>query len=349
MNARDSLIALLSSLLLPALLEAQSLTFTRIEAIAGGVRLNFTDSGSGMTDYALEFTPALAPGPDWFHDTDAVLSPIGGGLYEMLTPTSLALAFYRVVAFNSSQPTTANFTTPSLEVQESNGSLRLTFQFSAPFHGVVNYTVGGTIGPGDLQPLSGSVVVNGTTASILVTLNENTSISQLKYLTLTLQPGSGFRVGPRGQATINILENDAKWQGTFFTDNASLGFSLKIAQSGSSFASALSSERLGFFPTNEIPTALTFTDNAFFAAVENVPINANATLLNLPMNLAFTLSAINVPTNQNVSPTLVEGLATLVTQVPGKPFLNTTNHGTFVLIKPPVAPSTNEVQLVTAP
>jgi hypothetical protein len=326
-----------------------ALAFTRAQATPGQVSLNFANPGSGVTDYALELAPALAPAFDWFHDTNAVLRPIGGGLYEFLTPPPLAPGFYRVVGFAGGQPVTANFTIPSQELEESDGSVRLKLQFSAPFHGMVNYALGGTAGPGDVQPLSGSLLVNGTTATIVITLNDNTTIGQLKYLTLTLQPGAGFQLGARIQSTLTILENDAEWQGSFVTENSTLGFVLKLLRNAGGYTASLKGDGPGFFATNELPAAVAFTRDYFDASVANIPMPASSTLLNLPMNLTLSLSAQNGPTNQSVGATQIQGLGTLVTQVPDKPFLNTTSQGAFLLLRPPVKPPTNEVKLVNAP
>jgi hypothetical protein len=105
----------------------------------------------------------------------------------------------------------------------------------------------------------------------------------------------------------------------------------------------------GLFPTDETPASITFNTNFFSATAQNMSIPPSATLLNSEMLLTFSLSAANGVTNQSVTPTQIGGAAMLVTAVAGKSFLNTTNQGTFLLIKPPVAPSTNQVDLVNVP
>jgi hypothetical protein len=111
----------------------------------------------------------------------------------------------------------------------------------------------------------------------------------------------------------------------------------------------LKSDGSGFFPAAEVPAGLLFTANEFAASVGNIAMPASATLLNDPMNLSLFLSAMNGITNQSVSATQVRGTGTLISAVPNKPFLSTTNFGKFLLLKPPVKPSTNQVELVTAP
>ncbi|MCI0746408.1 MAG: hypothetical protein L0Y58_13480 [Verrucomicrobia subdivision 3 bacterium] len=329
----------------------EALRFTRIElAPAQSLKFTVTGGGASVNTYALEYSPILGTNITWTHDTNAVLTPLGGGLFQLASPAPpSATGFYRVVGFNRLAPVTAQFASTALQVEEGAGTVKLTILFSAPVHGVLNYSVSGTAGSGDFQPLSGSVVVNGTSAMILVTLNDNSNIDRLKSLTLVLQPGPGFGIGADGQATIAILENDAEWQGSFSAEGATLGFILKIQESNGVKVASLKSDRFGFFPTNEIPASLLFTTGQFTATVASIPLPASATLLNEPLRLTFFLSAMNGQTNQNVSPTQVQGIGALITEVPAKPFLNMTNFGDFQLLKPPVQPSTNQVQLADLP
>jgi hypothetical protein len=192
-------------------------------------------------------------------------------------------------------------------------------------------------------------MVNGTTATIPVSLTDNDRIGQLKHLTLRLEGGAGYQLGAGTAATITIEENDADWQGAFITADAALGFVLATQQSNGVYQASLKGGGTGFFPTNEIPADITFTANNFSVTATNVVVDASASLLNAPANLTLILNAMNGVTNQSVSTTQVEGVATLITKYAGLAHLNTTNLGTFLLLKPPVAPSTNEVQLVNVP
>jgi hypothetical protein len=193
------------------------------------------------------------------------------------------------------------------------------------------------------------VQVNGTTATIPITLTDNKLIGQLRYLTLTLEAGAGYQLGAASQNTINIHENDADWQGSFISDDATIGFVLRIQESNGVHMAAVKSDGFGFFPTNERSASISFNANFFSATAQNISIPPAATLLNSEMLLTLSLSAANGVTNQSVTPTQIEGAATLVTAVVGQAHLNTTNRGTFLLIKPPVAPSTNQVQLTNVP
>jgi hypothetical protein len=83
----------------------------------------------------------------------------------------------------------------------------------------------------------------------------------------------------------------------------------------------------------------------------NVPLPALAgsLLFDTPHHLDLRLDAANAPGQTNVSPSQISGTATLVSVVPGRLWLDTALSGRFLLLKPPVIPSTNEVPLYTAP
>jgi hypothetical protein len=305
----------------------------------------FADQGTGATNYTVEFSPAV--GASWSIIAGAVITGLGGGNYRVVAPDPQnPLGFYRVRGNGGA--VIASFVTTAFQVTEG-GMVAPTITFNAPFFGTLRYTVSGTAATGDYVALSGEVRVNGTTATIPVTLLENAGIGQLKHLTLSLTTGPGYRLGSSSQTTIVIDENDAEWPGTFSVENAGLTFVLKIQQTAGGHLATLKSDGFGFFPTNELPAVLTFTESTFAATIQNIPVAPGASLLDSAMSLGFLLRATNGQPNQTVSSTQVQGAATLITEVSGKPYLNTTNRGTFLLLKPRVAPSTNQVELVRTP
>ena len=327
------------------------LQITTIQAAPGaGAQFTFNDSGTGATNYLVEFAPSLDGGGVWSNVTSAVVQSLGGGNFRVQMPDpQSALGFFRVRGFGGAAGfVSASFNATALQATEG-GMVSPTITFSAPYHGIVRYTISGTAASGDFVSLSGEVFVNGMSATIPVTLLDNQSIGQLRYLTLTLQAGPGLQLGTGSAATITIDENDAEWQGSFISDDATIGFVLRIQESSGAHMAGLKSDGFGFFPTNETPASITFNANFFSATAQNISIPPTAPLLNSEMLLALSLTALNGVTNQSVTPTQIEGAATLVTSVVGQAHLNTTNAGRFLLIKPPVAPSTNQVQLTNVP
>jgi hypothetical protein len=327
------------------------LQITTLQAAPGqATQFTFNDAGTGATNYLVEFASTLGVGGVWSNVTSAVVQPLGGGNFLVQVPDQqTGLGFFRVRGYGGAAGfISASFNSAALQVTEG-GVVSPTITFSAPYHGIVRYTISGTAMSGDYVTLSGEVFVNGTSATIPVTLLDNESIGTLRYLTLTLQAGPGLQLGAGSATTITIEENDADWQGTFVTGGASLAFVLRIQEVNGAKMASLKGTGPGLFPTTEVPAGLLFTGSQFAASVGNLPVAAGATLLNEPMSLSLFLSAMNGITNQVVSAAQVRGTGSLVSAVPGKPFLATTNFGTFVLLKPPVQPSTNQVELVTAP
>jgi hypothetical protein len=330
---------------------AQTTALLRLHTISvapgAPTEFEFIDQGTGSTNYTVEFSPAVGAGAGWTAVPGAVVTTLGSGNFRVLTPpVATSPGFYRVRGNGGG--VIASFATTAFQVMEG-GTVAAVINFNAPFVGTIRYTVSGTAGSGDFAPLSGTVFVNGSSAIIPVALTENASINEIRNLTLRLESGPGYRVGTTSRSTITIDENDADWQGSFVTGKGRIGFLLNIRRSLLGDQATLRSDGFGFFPTNEIPASLTFTGSNFLATVSEIPMMADATLLNSALSLRLMLNAANGQTNQSVSPTLVQGDATLITTVPGRDYLNHTNRGTFVLLKSPVRPSTNEVELVSQP
>jgi hypothetical protein len=240
---------------------------------------------------------------------------------------------------------TASFNSTALEVTEG-GVVAPVIEFSGPYYGTIRYTIRGTAASGDYQTLSGIVNVAGTSATIPISFNDNQMIGQLKHLTLTLEAGPGILLGSGSETIITITENDAAWQGSFMTGSSLVGFVMTLTQSGGAYSATLRGDLPGLFPTSDVPVSLQWTENEFIASALNIPVPPEATLLGLPFNMTLELQAANGMPDQSVSPVQIEGSSLLISTVPGKPFLSTTNAGTFILLRPPSAPSTNEIDLV---
>ncbi len=342
-------------------------------------RFRFRDAGTDATNYTLEYISDLSPTNVWANAPSTAITNEGGGTFRVDTvPPPGESGFFRVKGFRLVM---ANFASSGVTVDEGAGTVSAVVVFTKPFLGTLRYTVSGTAGTNDYGALSGVVLVNGSTAVIPVTLADNASLGQLKYLTLTLQGGPGFSLGLATATTLTIEENDAEWQGrllllqgvltgqtnqviwwtnqngTKFTNltflplntSSALDFVLRIQRSGGACQGALKGNPSGFFPTNAAPVDLTFTENAFSAQALDMLLPALNTspLLDSPFYLTLRLEAANGQPDQNVSSNQVQGVASLRLHLPDKPHLDTTNLGTFLLLKPAPPPPTNEVRLAT--
>ncbi len=338
-------------------------------------RLQFLDTGTGSTNYVVESTPDLSSPTQWTSLTNVSIRRLGNSSFEadIPNPPPGGIAFFDVRGFPS-PVTQVNFNSTSFQVDEGAGTVSLVLLFNKPFLGTVRYSLSGP-DTNSVENLTGSLAVYGSTASIPLTTLDDENIGTLKYLILTLEAAAGYSVGASGSYRLTILEDDALWQGVLrLTNNLatsrltqviytngttktnlayvplsmenSIDFALRITHAGGTSKGTLIGDGLGFFPAQEWPAALAFSASSFAADVENIQFPPETTLLNTPITLSLRLAADNTDARTNVGPKRVEGNATLVLRS-GLPHLQTTNFGTFLLLKPPVRPSTNQVQLTT--
>ena len=345
--------ALLSALILPvARGQTSPMLYTETITVSTGGPLEFTfrDEGTGATNYIAEFTAALGNGALWTADPAATITSLGNGAYRIHVADPIQPnGFYRILALRPSGGTViASFAATQFQVSEG-GAVSAVIHFSAPYTGVIRYTVTGTVGADDFQPLSGEVQVNNSmTASIAITLTDNTSLDELRYLALRLERGPGFELGSAVEASVMIDENDAEWRGALSFGAAALGFVLSIEETSNGVSARLRSDPAGIFPLAPSDSTLVFTENSFESTTANIPLDAESNLFGTAAALTVQLNAENGVGNQLVSSNSVEGAAILITEYAGKPYLNRTNLGSFHLYKPPVRPSAQPVELVHA-
>jgi len=326
------------------------------------------DFGTASSNYVVQYRPNLDPTNVWVEVTN-VTWPSNDTVEVNTGPPQGNTGFYRVEGLRW---LTAGLSSPASTVYEGTAGGAVV-AFNGLYTGTLSYTWGGTEGTN-----TGTVQVNGTTAIIPIPasfMTDNGVIGQLQYLTLQLEAGSGFALAGKTQSSIIVEQNNAAWEGTLifanglagtgtsmltnssgsgYTNvtlpqnaNMTIGFTLEILQSSSGFQGQIESDGYGFFPTNAL-VQLTFTTDTFSAVSTNIPLPAltDSPLFSGPNHIDLRLDADNSQTNQSVSPTEISGVATLVSVVPGQPYLDTALSGTFVLLKPAAAPSTNNVPLI---
>ena len=329
--------------------EAQ-ITITDMETMSNQtMRLWFHADGAG-TNYTVQFCSDLSASNGWQNVGGTTISGLGGNDYEAVElPATNSAGFFRI---QSLEDLRAWFDEAEINIDEGAETIELLIHFNGHFQGILTYTVEGT-GIDSIDGLSGEVLVDGISASITITLQDNATIEQLRYLSISLQGASGLSLGSPSFATVNIEENDAVWQGILQTDTGTLGFQLQMIDDGATLLGEFGSGGFGFFPSNPLPITVYLSDDSFTASITNIPFSAEATVLNTPMVLQLELVAEELvggdPVDENITDDRIQGDCSMVINIPAMPYLNATNQGTFVLQKPPVAASTNEVELVDIP
>jgi len=308
-------------------------------------RFRIVDAGTGSTNYSVEYRPDLSPTNHWTIATNVTV--LGGGVIQVATgPPHRDTGFYRVAGLRL---LTAGFSSSALTAEEGAGAAGAVMVFNGIYTGTVTCIWSDEQG----TTWTNQVQVNGTTAVIPIPpsfLSDNTRIGQLKYLTLRLEAGANYALGATTQSTVTIEENDANWQGVLQTPSGTLGLTLTLLETNGSFRGQIQSEGFGFFPTNAL-TQLTFREDAFTVVATNIrlPVLTAYPSLSFTNYLDLRLDAANGPGQTNVSPTQIQGAATLVSKAPGRSYLDSAVSGTFLLMKAPTAPATNEVPLTPVP
>jgi hypothetical protein len=335
-------------------------------------RFRLVDTGSGSTNYTVEYRPDLSPTSGWTIATN--VTDLGGGVFAVDTgPPQPELGFYRIKGVRL---LAAGVGSGDLTVDEgATGQMGPVVVFNGAYSGMLKYAWSTTTGV-----ISGTVLVNGTTAVIPIpnTVQDNGGIDQFRSLTLSLESGTGYALAGATETKVQVEDNDADWQGTLVIPNGladnttalltnrsgaltnlllpqnanmDIGFTLSVAQSGGSLLGRIWSDRYGFFPSTSL-AQLTFGEKTFCAVATNIPLPtlAGSVFFDRPHHMDLRLDAANADGQTNVSSTRISGVATLVSVVPGRPYLDSAVSGTFLLLKPPVIPSTNQVPLTpTAP
>jgi hypothetical protein len=334
-------------------------------------RFHLVDLGTASTNYVVEYRSDLSPTNVWITATN--VTALGGGAFEVNTaPQQDDSGFYRVKGIRW---LTAGVGSSALSGAEGTVSGPVMF-FNGVYNGVLSYTWAGTWGT-----TNGTVLVNGTTVVIPIPagfMADNTGLGQMQFLTLRLGTGIGYALAGGTQADVTIEDNDADWQGTLTIPNGLAGtvtasltnqavggytsvslpqngntilsFILRVQQSNGNLQGQLRTDGYGFFPTNTL-AQLSLTEDSFTAVATNVPLPAppNSPLFSATNYLSLRLDAANAPGQTNVSPSQISGTATLVSAVPGRPYLDTALSGPFLLLRPPRVPSTNEASFHSTP
>lgn len=325
------------------------LVVTAVEAPADSqFVIVFSDGGSGATDYLVEHTPDLGEGTEWTVDNAAVITPLGGGNFRATTQRQGAFGAYRIVAYRAGEPLTAQFVSPTVELEEGAGTYHMLVTFSRPFTGTLHYSVAGPAS-GAVGPLSGSVTVNNaTTGRIALQLGDNLTVDELSFLSLIITAGDGLGTGPNSQALIMIRDNDALWDGGFIGDGLEFAFKYRRSRSGGTEQAALVSDGTGLLPAGEYP-AHTGAPGQPFPATVVISLPTSASALGLPSTLSLIFEVRPGVGDDLLTEAEARGTATLTSSYPGKAHLNSARTGRFILQCPPPPPSTAEVELMNNP
>ncbi len=261
----------------------------------------------------------------------------------------------------------AEFVESQSRATEGISPHRVDIHLDKPFFGLLKYTVSPdstASAPGDFPPLSGSIAVSGTTASISIPWvdNTNSGSSRLLFLQITNGPADAYARGGRTRHTVVLSDNDS-WYGVVLKGKYSernLRVKLLRAPSGKQVIFAAgggqdglpvlrsepplnrSSQSEGLIPVGIWPGTMPF-DTATRLKIVSPPMPASSDGLFGPgTGLTRTLTLESDPafySSHFITNGFYTGTYTEVLRLPGANHLECTNTGTFVLVQDiPAAP-----------
>lgn len=158
----------------------------------------------------------------------------------------------------------ANFTEAESEINETAGTYNVVLNFTQPITGTVKYTVGGTATEDeDYVALPGSVAVDGSSATIEVSVMSDTIFEGDEIIKIALLPSEEYLLGTERTHSIKIKDNpfESSTDYIFILSSKTLG------------VEGDTTDQQGFPPTLFSRTAtvnITFSQNNVLDAVLNV-------------------------------------------------------------------------------
>lgn len=252
-------------------------------------------------------------------------------------------------------PTTpvASFDLVSSKVSEDAGTVKVGVNFSTHFTGMLGFSVAGTAEENiDYYALTGSVLVDGISVEIPVTIIDDLELEKQETIIITLDQADpqDLIIGVPQEHTVRIEENDAVWHGGLQVHNLSMGFEMEIVQDASSYQAVLKSDGHSALPAGEWPVELKITQEAFSATIGPIQINEQDTLLGTAFDRTIVLEATPNSDDEHVfelNSAIVGDMSdSLEPQLESRKYLRTTIYGTFSLIKEPTLVPIFEPDLV---
>ena len=320
------------------------------------VNISFADSGSGATSYKVESSPDLAT---WSPQAAAVSAQGGGEFSAVITDAAGTSRFFRVVAVGGNGGTaTAGISMSDIVVEEGGGSAQVRINFSETYNGPLRYRWNGSIVPGEdgFGSLSGIIQVNGTTATITLSIPDNSTLDDIRQLSISIalggDTGYGLAEGGAGSTTANItvIDDDARWAGTFQHKGESVPLLLELVKTGASWSGKILSDGTGLFPAAPggiAISSISFSESSFSAVASDIVMVASPeNALCSDVILSLTLTANQATAGHAVSGEQVVGDASISISKPDSPHLNVTlGGGAFALVRQVVTPPSTEVEL----
>lgn len=344
------LIALCTGLSLAAHAQTRPQADTVRKLPGGLIQITFSDLARGLPDsYLLESSSTLTSG-QWV-EQNAIINGNNGSYVASALIGNLPSQFFRIRSRNAPIPgdlPIASFRDAKLTHDEGDGTIAVVVEFTQSYSGLLKYSWAGSA---SVNGLSGLIEVNGQSAIIPLTIQDDMQIGELENLTLNLlaDENAAYRIAPDGATSnLTIRENDASWKGNFQSDSEMVDLEIELIHRGVQVSARVISDGTGLIPagTYESTTTPIVSSNQFTANFTDIPIPANAkNRLGNDIRLSLSFDAQNGRPDDRVEEQRIAGQAEVVIGHTGSAYLNTTLLGRFHLAKAISAPSSAAVPL----
>jgi hypothetical protein len=256
-------------------------------------------------------------------------------------------------------------------VEGSSSTHEIELVLDQPYSGTITYSVNSrstATTPADYGSLSGTVSVNGTTATLSIPVVDDMIVQQeQKILAITLDSvpsSSGYRLAGGSLHVVCLCDNDAFWSASLKDDIFERDFRLKVLKQGSTTEVVMvagssdglpivdggtSSQSTGLVPTSpqeEWPASFTFDSTSQFAFVSQelpVPVStfggfngSSARVTEEPLIRVITFNCeANNPDHvfQDGVQYIGDSLETISAVDPSKTYLTRQTSGLMVMIR----------------
>lgn len=254
----------------------------------------------------------------------------------------------------------ANFDLISSEVREGEGTASVRINFSTHFSGTLYYSLSGTATAGsDFDALSGSIPVDGVFVDLPISIVDDDELEEnAETLTLAVYyetgAGLGYLPGALTEHTLNIVDNDAYWNGIIENSNIDLHFKMKIIRVGSTTTGALIADGFGIIPligasTEWQAVSMSLGATWFNADIPEMAISAIETLAGTDLKRRFVFTANQGTSFHIVNPNSeIKGTVREYINFSGQPQFNREIVGSFTLVRQVSMVEPQEVPLTDA-
>lgn len=314
------------------------------EAEPGLMHLEFADLGSGVTHVVVEGTQRLGTDAVWTNLSDVVITALGGDLYRAAFPASDREGFLRLGGL---RPVAVSLETPVLSAEEGTMLLNPVAIFDTPFVGALGYRLEFELSDGSVEQTTGSIAVNGNTAAIPLTIADNLAADPLRSIWVSLIPGDELALGTTGRLRVDVVDNDGLWTGLLTGMGLSEPLEIATLSGPNGLVGLWHGDGSGVLPAGAWPGTVAWTESSFVAAFGPVVIPPERSPGGAGMSVSLRLEADAAQEGESVSDSLMVGSGTLAFSFSGRPHLNHTHAGSFVLVKSAQRSPAAPVQLLT--